>query len=574
MDSRKVKNMRKINLLLIMIIVAFLGSCQTQNKDGTVGARQAPVKLIRVETPGKPDSQLERIVSVFIRQVEKRCSAKVTTQGEAPLTVVLTIDSSIGDEGFRIRDHADGGIEVAGQNELGILYGLGKLLRASQYLEEGFIAGSWRGESVPKKPVRGIYFATHFHNFYHDGPVTEIQRYVEELALWGCNNLMVWYDMNHFNGFDDPKAVAFRERLDGILKTASGLGLGTAFIMIGNEGYSSSPKELRSTGGKRGGYYESQICPNKPGGMDYELRVQTEMMDWMRSYNPQYLCLWPFDPGGCDCEYCRPWATNGFVEVAKSITKAARDKLPDVKIVLSNWFYNESEKTELGKILSAEPLWVDLVLGPVPGTDIPAVNFPEISMLNVKPWGGYGATPVPQQLQSKYSQMANINGGWSYSEGIFEDMNKVTMLQMYWNPENSDSLSLREYATFEFSPEVADDVLTIIKILESNFQRNAITASAIDAYELAQKVDAQLSPEIQKSWRWRILFLRTLIDKEMHLTKGALKGEVLKDAFAELTRIYHADNALDGWLRPPKVTLDGFEAEKVPSNMDLDPENR
>ncbi len=64
-----------------------------------------------------------------------------------------------------------------------------------------------------------------------------------------------------------------------------------------------------------------------------------------------------------------------------------------------------------------------------------------------------------------------------------------------------------------------------------------------------------------------------MIDKEMYLTKGALKGEILKDAFAELTRIYHADNALDSWLRPPKVTLDGFEPEKAPS-MDLDPENR
>ena len=88
--------MRKINFLLIILTGTFLGSCQTQSKEGTGGANQVPVKLIRVEVPGKPDRQLERIVSVFIRQLEKRCSAKVTTQGEAPLAVVLTIDSSIG----------------------------------------------------------------------------------------------------------------------------------------------------------------------------------------------------------------------------------------------------------------------------------------------------------------------------------------------------------------------------------------------------------------------------------------------------------------------------------------------
>jgi len=39
----------------------------------------------------------------------------------------------------------------------------------------------------------------------------------------------------------------------------------------------------------------------------------------------------------------------------------------------------------------------------------------------------------------------------------------------------------------------------------------------------------------------------------MHLTKGRLEGKVLKDAFAELTRLYHAENALKGWLRPPQV---------------------
>ncbi len=99
---------------------------------------------------------------------------------------------------------------MAGQNELGVLYGLGKLLRTSRYSEDGFTAGSWRGESVPEKRVRGIYFATHFHNFYHDAPVEKIQSYVEDLALWGLNELLVWYDMHHFNGADDPGAVAFR----------------------------------------------------------------------------------------------------------------------------------------------------------------------------------------------------------------------------------------------------------------------------------------------------------------------------------------------------------------------------
>ena len=148
--------------------------------------------------------------------------------------------------------------------------------------------------------------------------------------------------------------------------------------------------------------------------------------------------------------------------------------------------------------------------------------------------------------------MANLQGGWPYSEGLFEDMNKVMMLQMYWNPEQPVVETLREYAGFEFSPEVAEDVVTMVNTLEKNFRgRKSIGADAIQAYELAQKVDARLSPQARASWRWRLLYLRALIDKEMHLTNGRLEGDVLKDAFAELTRMYHAKNALEGWLRPP-----------------------
>jgi len=510
-------------------------------------------KLLRVVLPKRPSDQLKNIVSVFTRQVEMRCSAKVATQGEAPLTVALKIDPAIGKEGFRIRDRAEGGIDVIGQNELGVLYGLGKLLRTSRYSQGGFAPGSWRGESVPKKPIRGIYFATHFHNFYHDGPVEDIQRYVEELALWGCNNLAVWYDMHHFNGFKDPEAVAFRKRLAGILQAARDLGIGISLGGVGNEGYANSPRDIRSAGGKRGGYYDCQICPSKPGGLDYRLRIHSEIMDWMRPFKPEFFWIWPFDPGGCDCAQCRPWATRGFLQCAKPIARAAREELPGVKIILSNWFYNENELKELGKILSAEPAWVDLVMGPVPGTKIPAVNFPEISMLGVQPWGGFGAIPVPQHLQSKYSKMANLQGGWPYSEGLFEDMNKVVMLQMYWKPDQPVFETLKEYAAFEFSPEVAEDVVAMIKILEKNLPRKSIGADAIQAYEFAQKVDAQLSPETRKGWRWRILYLRALIDKEMHVTKGDLKGEVLKDAFAELTRIYHAEKAPKDWLKPPQV---------------------
>jgi hypothetical protein len=563
--------MRQIYLFLIILIVA----CQPKEVLGS------PVKQIRIVLPEAPSDQLGQIVSVFAQQVQERCGATVTTQGEALLTVSLSVDPAIGREGFRISDRAGGGIDVVGQNELGILYGLGKFLRTSRFSEDGFVPGTWRGESIPKKPIRGIYFATHFHNFYQEAPIETIQRYVQELALWGCNNLMIWYDMHHFDGYNDPNAVTFRNRLDGILKTASDLGIGTSFMVIGNEGYNNSPPEIRSQGGRRGGYYECQICPNKPGALEYEVRIQTEVMDWMRPHNPKYICIWPFDQGGCSCDQCEPWALNGFLKCAKPISYAARQKLPGVKVILSNWYYKEHEKEALGKILATEEdSWVDYVMGPVPGSNVPAVNFPEISMQGVKPWGGYGAIPIPNRLEylpnldtihkfsspdMLFSPIIDNQGGWMYSEGLFEDMNKIMVLQEYWNPDQSVFEALREYAAYEFSSEVVEDVVSIVKILENNFPRDQIGSDALKAHALAEKVNTSLTSSVRKSWRWRILYLRALIDKEMHITKADMKGTflylqknqqrgaVLREAFAELTRIYHAENALKMWLRPLAV---------------------
>jgi hypothetical protein len=69
----------------------------------------------------------------------------------------------IGAEGYRIEDRQGGGVRILGNDPRGLVAGTGKFLRSSRYDQGGFTAGTWRGASVPQKPHRGIYFATHFH---------------------------------------------------------------------------------------------------------------------------------------------------------------------------------------------------------------------------------------------------------------------------------------------------------------------------------------------------------------------------------------------------------------------------
>jgi hypothetical protein len=83
-------------------------------------------------------------------------------------------------------------------------------------------------------------------------------------------------------------------------------------------------------------------------------------------------------------------------------------------------------------------------------------------------------------------------------------------------------------------------------------EKTKLAENAEEAFRLLQQADKQLTPQVQQSWRWRILYLRATIDKELVKTDGWFEGPVLKASFEELTRIYHGDSAAY-FLHVPKI---------------------
>ena len=448
------------------------------------------VKSVKLVIPAEAGPVVENTGRVFTRQVQQRCEAKVITTGNAPLTVELTIASGIGAEGFRIEDRKGGGVRIVGNDERGLVAGVGKYLRTSRYDQGGFTSGTWRGTSVPTRQARGMYFATHFHNFYHDAPVGKIQHYVEDLALWGLNELVVWYDAHHFNGFEDPEAVKFRKRLHDIMTAAKRTGMDVSLLVIGNEAYGDSPAELRTSGGGRGAVYPCAVCPSKPEGMKYILKVLGEEFDWAADLKPRSVWIWPYDPGDCGSAECKPWGSKGFMKCVEEVGKLARQKMPGTKILLSTWYMDKAELTSVMKQLGERKDLVDGLVNEdniLPGASglggvdqqpsgaspllnhgLPVVGFPEISMHNTFPWGGFGATPLTARAQAQWNaQKKGLSGGFPYSEGIYEDLTKIVYSQFYWNDQPAAE-TVKEYIAFEFSPDVVGDVAGVIKTLEQD----------------------------------------------------------------------------------------------------------
>ena len=527
------------------------------------------VTSVRLRLPPDAGPAVQNVARVFARQVSQRCSASVVTAGEAPLVVELAVQPGVGAEGYEIADGPAATVRINGNDDLGLLYGVGKFLRSSRYDQGGFTPGTWRGKSVPQCPFRAIYAATHFMNFYEAAPAEEVQRYVEDLGLWGANTLILHFPTWKFANFDDPAAKRSLEQIRRVLQAGKDLGMTVGLIQCPNQGFATAPQSIRFTKYPdvgRHGDFGVNCCPSKPEGHAYLMELYGRLFTEFKDMGLEFLVCWPYDEGGCGCEDCWPWGARGFPRMSRDLVQLARKTYPNLKLVLSTWTYDNPPAGEwegLASLLEKDKSWLDYIMADfhedfprypldkgVPG-GLPLVNFPEISMWGRSPWGGYGANPLPARYQRLWEQTGGkLAGGMPYSEGIYEDMNKVICFQFYWDKRRSAEETLKEYISFEYSPDCVDEVLKAVHLLEETWTSNG--PKSVEAYELVHEVEQKLTPQARAAWRWRIFLLRAVIDRELHRHPGKLEGPELQRALEELTRIYHAERA-DGAVHPPAV---------------------
>lgn len=531
--------------------------------------------MLRVRVDGGSDPLVERCFAIFKDRVERRCNEKVVqvSRGEQ---VRFRVDPGLRAEAFRIED-VRGVIQVAGGSSRGLLYGVGKFLRTSRY-ENGFMASGWRGVSEPRGSLRGMYFASHFHNWYQQAPEGELVRYVEDLALWGVNAVKVIYPMINLGGWEDPEAVHAMAKLCRYAQTAKDLGLQFA-TGLNNTLFSGAPKAIRATPlpdpTHRRGNSGHPICPSNPEGRAYILENSRRLMEGLSGVGLDILVFWPYDEGGCACPRCEPWGRNGYLRISQDLAALGRRYFPGLKTVLSTWMFDtppEGEWAGLAEALRTNGGWVDYVLADshedfprypldvgVPGGR-PLLNFPEISMWGNWPWGGVGANPLPSRLQRLWDQVKGaVSGGFPYSEGIYEDMNKAVVLQYYWNPGVSARETLMEYIGYEFGVGVTGEVLELVAWLESSagqsYRKQRVDGSGVErALQLADRVQSRLPGWARSGWRWEILYLRAVLDRE-RFVGGGLGTSAAEAAMARLIELYHCELETDDpyhhRVRPP-----------------------
>ena len=206
---------------------------------------------------------------LLARAIAERTGLDVV-EAEDRAHILLKRCARLAPEAYRIADGPrQGAVQIEAADGRGLVYGVGRFLRGSGFGAGRFEPSEWRGTSTPVNPVRAIYFASHFYNWYHVAPIAEVERYVEELALYGCNCLAVWFDLHDYAGIDTPEAQAMIERLRAILTAANRVGIGASLLSLANEGFTSTPDELKATcatqngyHGSPAGFYNTEVCPS------------------------------------------------------------------------------------------------------------------------------------------------------------------------------------------------------------------------------------------------------------------------------------------------------------------------
>lgn len=469
-----------------------------------------------------------------------------------------------------------------------------------------------------KKKIRGMYFAFHGGNFYHSAPLEEIYEVVEDLALRGCNNILAWFDMNYYSSMDDEVAKNQADRIKSVFEHSNKLGISTSLLMLGNEAFRRpAPEELRAQyhvqGNyiiKPGGHYHIEICPSVEGGMEEILKQRREVLEYFKDVNVDYIVYWPYDQGGCTCKDCEPWGANGFMKILPHFKKLVGEYYPKCEVIVSTWYFDkfidhewdmfyekmlkdeiagtktimsffpakEPEKPKGAKRIES-PYDKLLKRGKIPefirDNKIPEgirfIDFPEISMYRCHPWGGFGAVLTSEFLENSNNETGYIyDGGFPYSEGIFEDANKFLVLTSFYQGRYTTADdAIRAYCKLEFCCD-DEDLYDAVKKSQYSIPRLAHmldepgkegcmqyefeNTEYIDyVYEVISKYNELLPKKITQNYKFRLFYLRSVIDYEMlHNDFYAEKSERCLKAMEEVDSIYFANKKTASDFRTPR----------------------
>jgi hypothetical protein len=468
-----------------------------------------------VATPSTP--QQSAAVRLLIDEVRRRTDLQwrlsPTRPRTGPLIRVARARAGGPAEGFAIHTLAHGrGVEIAGNDDRGVLYGVGYLLRK---LDTGPGAAALDRRiditTAPAQSVRGTQFGYRFKNNSYDAwTVAMFTQRIRDLAIFGANTIQVIAP----NSDDEAASPLFpappMQTLIGIGRAAHAYGLDFDLY------YPEMAKDYAA-----------------PGAVAAELKTFEALIRRLPRIDALYI------PGG-DPGHTPP---DQLFPLAAQEAAILRRYNPHAKVWISGQGFDQRRYQTFYALLAQQPAWLTGVFfGPqsrdpmeVQRAHIPArypIQFyPDIghvmhAQFPVPQWdpkfalteGREPIDPQPVAQTAIFRHFAPFNTGFvTYSEGVNDDVNQALWMQLGWSPMRDPHETLTDYArTFlgakiggQSSDALADGLFALERDWDGPPEANGGIDKTLATF---QALDAAASPDQRRTWRFESALYRADYD--------------------------------------------------------------
>lgn len=418
---------------------------------------------------------------------------------------------SPGAEGYQLiitGDETRPVIVVAGADDRGVLYGVGRLLR-NLLLEPGKIEikpGFKGGSYTPALSIRGTHLSyTDQSTTYDAWTNQQFEQYLSELAWFGVNTLSLnapWLGRRPFS------PLYKEEPADMLLKAAGAanrLGLGVWLDLAGL--HTVQDGAVEALGAQEWAELE-RLLPQLSGLVGLVVRADT--VDGAERLAG---LLGRLQPGGGIWLAFSPEESGEDPLLTQLLGLSAQPAWLAGVIVTGNespeqliWLQTQCQDQSLPVILYADITHSGESIFPVADGDPLLARF----------YGRAGIQPRPQAMAHAHSSyLPAIQGSVTYSEGVHDDLNKFVWADQDWQPGREVCDTVEEYSTVLISTAYRKPLTEGWISLEQNWHGQLNDNTSIDDTYLLWSDLHRLAleeGELRDNYRYQLGRIRALGD--------------------------------------------------------------
>lgn len=565
--------------LLVLFVTAMFAHGET-DRSNLLALNDATVFVPETSSP-----RIQQAAMMLVEEVEKRTAIRWPIANDWPQngqpTVAIGVHDSINDftgtwkqalantaqagpEGYLLRSFSDDqakGIAVVGNDERGVLYGAGRLLRELRMTKQAVqVARDLDIVTAPEYSMRGHQIGYRPKvNTYDAWTAPMFEQYIRDLAVFGVNAI----EMIPPRSDDAPDSTHFPipqiDMMEEISRIADRYGIDVWIWYPALDEDYSDPKTV-------------EFALNEWGDVFARLpRIDAILV-----------------PGG-DPGHTQPKYMMALLEKQTEVLHRTH---PNAQMWMSPQSFTAEWMDEFIAYMQQEqPAWLSgIVFGPQNRISLPELRklmpqqypirrYPDIThsircQYPVPDWdAAYAITEEREVINPRPMHYAQIFRLWdqeavgfiTYSEGVNDDVNKILWSELGWDPETPEIDILRDYGRYLIGDSYGDDFAQILLALERNWQGPLLTNTGVmTTLEQVRDLERAVPPQVLLNWRFQQVqyrayydaYVRTRLVYETDLEERAM------DVLRQAERV-----GVDLALREAESILDKAQTEPVGQDL-------